>query len=180
MRTVEVYRQQMNRVEAVLLAVRLPLHQQHLLRDAVRRVGLLRDSRSTDRARRTESARASDTRRSSRRRRTSPLPPPAPAPSSARPSSRSGRRTARRFAVRADAADDGGEVDDDVGLRLLKQPADVGLVRQIVLRLATTTTSPQPRLREPSTTWRPRKPLPPVTRTRWRRCSWPLQRRGGP
>ncbi|SRR6266487_975710 len=39
-RSVEIDRQQMNGVEAVLLAIGLPLHQQHLLGDAVRGVGL--------------------------------------------------------------------------------------------------------------------------------------------
>src|SRR5712691_4301107 len=41
-RPVEIDGQQVDAVEAVLLAVRLGLHEQHLLRQAVRSVGLLR------------------------------------------------------------------------------------------------------------------------------------------
>ena len=41
-RAVEIHRQQEDRIEAVLLPVRLRLHQQHLLGQAVRGVGLLR------------------------------------------------------------------------------------------------------------------------------------------
>ncbi len=43
-RAVQIHRQQEDRVEAVLLAVRLRLHQHHLLGKTVRRVGLFRIS----------------------------------------------------------------------------------------------------------------------------------------
>ena len=43
---------------------------------------------------------------------------------------------AGRLAVRADAADDGRQMDDDVRPDVAEQPRDVGLARQVVLRLA--------------------------------------------
>ncbi len=41
-RTIKVHRQKEDRIVAILLAVRLRLHQQHFLRQSVRRVGLFR------------------------------------------------------------------------------------------------------------------------------------------
>ena len=135
-RPVEIHRQQMDGVEPVLLAVRLPLHEQHLLGDAVRRVRLFRiavpqvalEKRHrrqlgirADRADADELLHAGQPRVLHRQRAHHHVLV---------------EEAARRLAVRADAADDGGEMHDDVRPRVLEQPRDVRLVRQVVLRLS--------------------------------------------
>ena len=134
-RPVQVHRQQVDRVHAALRAIRLPLHQQHLLGDAVWRVGFFRiavpeiplhkrNRRElrirADRSHADELLHARQSRVLHRQRAHHDVLI---------------EESSRRLAIGADAADDRREMDDDIGLRFLKQPVDVGLVRQIVLRL---------------------------------------------
>ncbi len=135
-RPVEVHRQQVNGVEVVLLPVGLPLHQQHLLRDAVGRIGLLgiavpqvafheRHRRQlrigADGADADELLDAGAARVLQRQRAEHHVLE---------------EEEARGVAVRADAANHRREMNDDVGLEIAVHPRHVRFARQIVLRLA--------------------------------------------
>jgi len=124
----------MDGVEPVLLAVRLPLHEQHLLGDAVRRVRLLRIAVP-------QVALEKRHRRQPGIGANRPHADELAHPCQPRPLHRQRahhhvliEEPARRLAVRADAADDRGEMHDDVGTGLVEQARDVGFVSQIVLR----------------------------------------------
>ena len=133
MRPVQVHGQQMDDVEAVLLAVRLPLDQQHFLRDAVRRVGLFRvpvpqiafEKRHGRELRvRTDRADADKLLHSAQAR--------------ALHCQRAHHdvlveEAARRLTVRADASDNGRQMDDDLRREVVEHATDVGFDGQIVV-----------------------------------------------
>ena len=61
-------------------------------------------------------------------------------------------------AVRADPADLGGEVEDELGPRVREEPRGVVAARQVVARRGAATTTSSPRARSRSTRCEPRKP----------------------
>ena len=165
-RAVEVHGKQVDAVEAVLLPVGLQLHQQHLLGQPVRRVGLLgvavpevvlaerhRDVLGVG----ADGAHADE-------------PLDAGQPALLDQLDAHDRVVVEELAggghVRADPADDGGEVDDDLGRVSASACADRVAVAQVVLGRARREHLGCAALRSRSRTRPPRKPDPPVTRTR--------------
>ena len=164
-RPVQVHREQHDAVHAVLLAVRLRLHQHHLLGDAVGGVGLLRvavpeivllerDGRElrigADGAERDQLRDLGE----------------AALLEQLQPHHRVLEQVAAGVvAVRADAADLRGEVDDQVGARVGEQAAGGRAIDQIVVGANAGRRRARRRGAERSTTKLPRKPAPPVTTT---------------
>ena len=132
---VEIHRQQVDRVEGVLLPIGLRLHQQHLLRQTVRRVGLLRIAVPQiffAKRNRRELRIAADGANCHVLLDTAPTGV----------LERQGahlqvvvEETSRVLAIGADAADNRREVNDDVRLDVGVQPLHRRLVGQVVLRL---------------------------------------------
>jgi hypothetical protein len=130
---VEVHRQQVDRVEPVLLAVGLCLDEQHLLGDAVRRVGLLGvavpEVVLVERHRGVLRVGADRPDRHE-------LPDPGPASVLHQERAHDQivvEEPAGSGPVGPDAADDRRQVDDHVGAGVLVQPGDRGLGGEVVL-----------------------------------------------
>ena len=135
-RPVEVHRQQEDRIEAVLLAIGLPLHQQHLLGETVRGVRLLGIA-------------VPQVLLAERHGRELRVRAHGPDRHELRDARETGvfdelrahdqvvvEEPAGVLAVGADAADHGGEVDHEVGARLREHPRDAGFPAQVVLAAA--------------------------------------------